>query len=111
MHAVPPKAWDEWAKPEEQALKKKLQEEGKWSAYFGDRNSEMVFIGVNLNKPLMEKKLTEALLTEKESEALGGINGWRTLEDPFFGGKCAEEFFVLSQAPWWWQRPSFHTVL
>ena len=110
MHAaIPPTAWDsgdDWP-----AMKKMLKKDGKWNDTFGDRHSELVFIGVNLNKTLMETKLTEALLTEKESEALGGVGGWHRLVDPFFGGACAQEFFGLSDAPSWWQRPSFNTVL
>jgi G3E family GTPase len=68
---------------------------GKWRETFGDRQSELVFIGVNLNKELMTERLGAALLTEEESDALGGVTGWRELEDPFFGGSCATKYFDL----------------
>jgi hypothetical protein len=54
-----------------------------------------VFIGVNLNKKLIEQTLTAALLTAKESKALGGVKGWSKLSDPFFGGECAEHYFEV----------------
>ena len=59
--------------------------------------SVVVFIGVGLNKPLMMEKLTEALLTEKESEELGGVQGWAELQDPFFGGDAAKSFMDLPE--------------
>eukprot|EP01050_Picozoa_sp_SAG11_P005017 SAG11_NODE_337_length_10541_cov_14.862574_6_plen_746_part_00 len=66
---------------------------GKWRDSFGDRQTEIVFIGVGLNKELMMERLEAALLTEEESDALGGVSGWRALEDPFFDGRCAEKYF------------------
>jgi len=88
------KDWDAECK----AQKKMLMKAGKWNATYGDRESELVFIGVNLNKELMEQNLMEALMTKKESDAIGGIEGWRTLEDPFFGGACAEHYFTLEES-------------
>ena len=70
---------------------------GKWTENFGDRQSVVVFIGVGLNKALMMQKLQEALLTEKESQELGGIRGWAQLEDPFFGGDAAKSFMDLPE--------------
>ena len=94
LHAVPIAEWD----AEDKARQKNLAREGKWSKAYGDRESELVFIGVNLDKELIERKLSEALLTPKESKALGGEQGWRALEDPFFGGACAGEYFDLGDA-------------
>ena len=39
------------------------------------------------------EQLSAALLTEEESEAMGGVPGWRGMADPFFGGACAEQYF------------------
>jgi G3E family GTPase len=78
---------------DDKEYKKAMDEKGTWHAEFGDRSSEIVFIGVHLNKELIHEKLTEALLTKEESEALGGVPGWRTLDDPFFEGQCAEQWF------------------
>ena len=43
----------------------------------------------------MHQKLTEALLTKKESDELGGVAGWAELQDPFFGGDAAASFMDL----------------
>ncbi|KAK3267655.1 hypothetical protein CYMTET_23804 [Cymbomonas tetramitiformis] len=82
----------EWEK-EEKGTYRKLVNLGLWSENFGDRHSEVVFIGVGLNKELMHERLTAALLTEEESAAVGGMQGWRELEDPFFDGMCADNYF------------------
>ena len=64
----------------------------KWDAMFGDRSQELVLIGVHLQKDRMRAALNEALLTEEE---MRDVEAWRGLEDPFFGGKCAELFWDL----------------
>ena len=85
---------DQWEE-DERKHHEALVEQGNWHKEFGDRSSEIVFIGVNLNKTLIQEKLNEALLTEAESKALGGVQGWKTLEDAFFGGPCAEYWFEV----------------
>ena len=50
---------------------------------------------MNMDKPLIETKLREALITEEETKQLGGVKGWKDLPDPFFEGECAEHFFEL----------------
>jgi len=61
-----------------------------WSKEFGDRSSEIVFIGIKLEKSKLIEKLNGALLTDKEFEVdkderrnvwAGGVN------DPFFDGR------------------------
>ena len=74
---------------------KKLVDAGRWSDENGDRRSRLVLIGMNMNKPLIERKLTEALVTPEETKVLGGVDGWRQLADPFFDGECANDFFEL----------------
>ena len=83
--------WDE----DDQKQHEALVENGSWNERFGDRSSEVVFIGVKLNKALIAEKLEGALLTEEESIGLGGVKGWRNLEDPFFGGECASNWFEV----------------
>ena len=85
----------EWTQQEEE-MHKQLVDLGKWEEKYGDRANEVVFIGVNLDKTLIMEKLNAALLTEEESEALGGVEGWKRLEDPFFDGECADHYFELS---------------
>lgn len=89
LHAIPE---DEWI-PECHEWKQKFVEVGRWTDKHGDRFSRLVLIGVNINKAVIENKLREALLTDAESEALGGVDGWRTLDDPFFKGAAVNLFF------------------
>ncbi|KAK3265673.1 hypothetical protein CYMTET_25665 [Cymbomonas tetramitiformis] len=83
----------EWEE-EDMQLHNALLASGKWGEKWGDCASELVAIGMHLDKARIHKELTAALLTEEESKALGGVEGWRNLADPFFGGKCAELYFV-----------------
>uniref|UniRef100_A0A7S4MRX7 CobW C-terminal domain-containing protein n=1 Tax=Odontella aurita TaxID=265563 RepID=A0A7S4MRX7_9STRA len=80
----------EWEKEEEETYKT-LVNGGKWSDDYGDRRSELVFIGVRLNKARIHEKLTSALLTDDET---ANMAGWKKLNDPFFGG-TAENHFEL----------------
>ncbi len=81
----------QWEETEKEAHKEFLND-GMWTEKYGDRRSKLVFIGMNLNKALIHEKLTEALLTEKESKELGGMKGWRKLSDPFFGEDVYDHF-------------------
>jgi G3E family GTPase len=85
LGAVSREDWDEGMKK----YHSELAAGGKWHEKWDDRGSELVVIGVQLDKALIHKELTAALLTEEESEALGGIEGWRGLEDVFFGGQSS----------------------
>ena len=89
LDATPMEDWE----PECYKMKRDLEQAGRWSAKHGDRFSRLVLIGQNMNKPLIELKLREALLTERETVQLGGVSGWSKLEDPFFEGECADHFF------------------
>ena len=71
----------------------KMQEDGFWTERFGDRRTQLVFIGVGLNKDKMRKWLTKALLTKEESAAMGGVKGWRNLKDPLYNGRLADAHF------------------
>ena len=74
----------EWEK-EEKDIYEALVKDGKWTDDHGDRRSELVFIGVHLNKTLIHEQLTSALVTDEET-------GWKELNDPFFGGAAKEHF-------------------
>lgn len=63
-----------------------LKEKGRWTEKFGDRRSELVFIGVGLDKEKIRTWLTQALITEEETAALGGVERWKELKDPFWNG-------------------------
>jgi G3E family GTPase len=79
----------------EHAAWQHMIEDGIWTEANGDRRSQLVFIGVGLDKAAINKALTSALLTEKESVALGGVKGWRTLKDPFYNGRLPAAHFSL----------------
>ncbi|KAL7543872.1 hypothetical protein ACHAXR_013258 [Thalassiosira sp. AJA248-18] len=63
-----------------------LKDKGKWSEKFGDRRSELVFIGVGLDKEKIRTWLKQALVTEEETAAMGGMEKWKELKDPFWNG-------------------------
>ncbi|WP_096152859.1 MULTISPECIES: GTP-binding protein [Bacillus] len=62
----------------EQTLKEEPELLEKWDPKFGDRMTELVFIGVNLNKDQVETTLDACLLTEDEMLA-----DWSTFNDSF----------------------------
>ena len=75
-----------------------LKERDAWSADFGDRSQELVMIGVHLDKERMRQELEKALLTDEEVEAgKKNLNTWMEMEDPFFGGQCAELYWELPE--------------
>eukprot|EP00935_MAST-01C_sp_MAST-1C-sp1_P002751 g2751.t1 len=78
-----------------------------WHEKWGDRGSELVLIGVRLHKEAVHKQLRGALLTEEESKALGGVEGWRKLEDVFFGGLLRGQRSAQPVEPWPVQALSF----
>ncbi len=57
---------------EDPALKDTLQKE------WGDRGTELVFIGINLQKELISNQLIQCLLTDEEMK-----QNWSQLKDPF----------------------------
>ncbi len=67
---------EEW--PNDQQELAILQKD--WDQIYGDRGQELVFIGQNLNKRQLQKKLSECLLTVEEDR--GGVPVWQTFNDP-----------------------------
>ena len=78
----------------------RLRQSGHWTDDFGDRGQELVLIGVDLDKALMKEELENALLTDEEMKK--GMDSklatWKSMEDPFFGGKCAEMYWELEDS-------------
>ena len=59
-----------------------LREKGEWNDKHGDKRSRLIFIGVGLDKEGMRRALEGALVTEDETAKLGGVEGWKELDDP-----------------------------
>ena len=76
---------------EDQEAYEWMQENGWWTDEWGDHRSQLVFIGVDLDKEEIHSALNKALLTKEESDALGGQEGWVNLKDPFYNGKLAQK--------------------
>ncbi|MDQ0859917.1 GTP-binding protein [Bacillus sp. V2I10] len=62
----------------EAILNENPQIEGNWDPEFGDRMTQMVFIGVDMNEGDVTKQLDACLLTSEEFNL-----DWEKLEDPF----------------------------
>ena len=74
-----------------------MVENGWWSDEWGDHRTRLVFIGVDLDAKDIHNELNKALLTKEESAALGGHEGWKKLNDPFYNGKLVaknESFYA-----------------
>ncbi|WBB95991.1 GTP-binding protein [Solwaraspora sp. WMMA2080] len=55
-----------------------------WDPYYGDRHSNLVFVGVDFDPVDLHRRLAACLLTD--AELADGEAGWRNLPDPFTGG-------------------------
>ncbi|RKN47553.1 GTP-binding protein [Micromonospora endolithica] len=74
---VPVVVSGEWPEdPDERA-----ELESRWHPVFGDRQQELVVIGVHLDADRLRAALTACLLTDPEISA--GQDAWRALTDPF----------------------------
>ncbi|KAK1734889.1 zinc metallochaperone GTPase [Skeletonema marinoi] len=66
-----------------------LKESGKWNTRFGDRRSEIVFIGIKLNESKIRQALDNSLLTDEELnvDKSDRKKAWADdLNDSFFDG-------------------------
>ena len=63
----------------------KAQQSWQWTEASGDRASELVCIGIDMDKDAIEAGLQGALLTNEEMAQ--GKQSWKEFVDPFFGGK------------------------
>jgi G3E family GTPase len=77
LAAVPEDEWSEFDDKTKKRLQAKVDREGE----FGDRRQEFVIIGRNIDKVMLEKGLSQCLLTEDEIGK--GMNSWKNINDPF----------------------------
>ena len=74
-YAATPK--DDWPDDEETCA----EIHARWEEPWGDRQQELVFIGLDLDRDGITRALDLCLLTERELEL--GWDGWKELVDPF----------------------------
>jgi G3E family GTPase len=67
---------------------RKLAAAMEWDPYYGDRNTHLVTIGVDLDAADLHRSLAGCLLTDEELAA--GEETWRRLPDPFAGVLAAQ---------------------
>lgn len=72
--AVPQDDWPDDAAEREEVLRDFIKPHG-------DRRQELVFIGIDMDRPVIESALVECLLTDEEMSL--GAAAWSALEDPF----------------------------
>lgn len=87
LAAMPDRQWDEASE------QRRLAAAMEWDPYYGDRNTHLVFVGLDLDPVAVARTLTGCLLTDAELAA--GEEGWRRLADPFAGALAADR---LSEA-------------
>lgn len=61
----------------QQILKEDPELHAKWDETYGDRMTELVFIGIDMNRQEIETSLNECLLTDEEMK-----QDWATFLDP-----------------------------
>ena len=64
---------------------REAEQSWQWTEESGDRSSELVCIGINMDKEAVETGLRGALLTAEEMER--GKTSWKDFADPFFDGE------------------------
>ena len=76
-------------RPEHWPVGLKEQIEQDWHEQHGDRKTELVCIGQDLDHAAVQAELEACLLTE--AEMAGGPAGWFALRDPFYEAWDAEQ--------------------
>jgi G3E family GTPase len=77
LAALPQERWSETSDL------RRLAADLDWDAYYGDRCTVLVFIGLGLDADALRDLLTSCLLTD--AELADGSQAWTALPDPFAG--------------------------
>ncbi|MGY0236035.1 GTP-binding protein [Longispora urticae] len=80
LDALPDDRWSR-VSPQRRALAA-----ADWNPYYGDRRTELAFVGLGLDVAALHRTLASCLLTDAELSE--GEDGWRVLVDPF--AECFE---------------------
>ncbi|MCB5187741.1 zinc metallochaperone GTPase ZigA [Methylobacillus caricis] len=70
----------------------------RFSGEFGDRQQEIVIIGINMDKTALSAAFDQCLLTD--SEMAMGMPGWRALPDPFPAWGAEREATPEAETAW-----------
>ena len=86
LDALPQEKFDDFSRRRFSKVLAEMKEEGRWhdESGYGDRDSEVIFIGVGIDKARILEALQEALLTDQELAE--GPERWKEFEDVFFNG-------------------------
>jgi hypothetical protein len=72
--ATPNEYWPE----DEESFK---QIKSRWEEPYGDRQQELVIIGIKMDQSYLTEKFDSCLMTDDEIAL--GMEAWKTLNDPF----------------------------
>ncbi|MBG90492.1 MAG: hypothetical protein CL521_01590 [Actinobacteria bacterium] len=87
--SVPKNEWD----VEDESLIESIKE--NWEEPYGDRRQELVFIGTNIKKDELKKRLDSCLLTQEEYQA--GPSIWKQYKDPIHPWEMVEEANTVTE--------------
>jgi len=86
LDALPQDKFDDFSRRRFSKVLAEMKEEGRWheESGYGDRDSEVIFIGVGIDKARILEALQKALVTDQELAE--GPERWKDFEDVFFNG-------------------------
>lgn len=86
LDALPKDQFDDLARKHFAIALKERKEDGRWheDSGYGDRDSELIFIGVGLDKARIVEALQDALVSDEE--LAGGPALWKDFEDVYWKG-------------------------
>eukprot|EP00438_Fugacium_kawagutii_P026233 Skav233548 [mRNA] locus=scaffold563:176616:179008:+ [translate_table: standard] len=92
LSALPQDQFDELAHEQFAIALRERKADGRWheDSGYGDRDSQVIFIGIGLDKARIVATLEAALVSDEE--LAGGPALWKDFEDVFFGGRYFRPF-------------------
>ena len=92
LAALPQDQFDDLAREQFAIALRERKADGRWheESGYGDRDSQVIFIGVHLDRTRIEEALEKALVSDME--LAGGPALWKDFEDVYFGGRYFRPF-------------------